>query len=108
LLAFYPHPPPPPLPTPSPYTTLFRSCRYAEPDAEPEHHTDYHLRHHAGGNSGHDVLHQLAADIGSPLYSPGVERIYRHDCPPLPDRKSTRLNSSHVSTSYAASCLQKT
>src|SRR5699024_11514733 len=27
--------------------------------------------------------------------------------PPLPDRKSTRLNSSHVSISYAVFCLKK-
>src|SRR5204863_400593 len=31
-------------------------------------------------------------------------KIPRH----LPDRKSTRLNSSHVETSYAVFCLKKT
>src|SRR5260221_3597 len=29
------------------------------------------------------------------------------DCPPLTDRKSTRLNSSHVRISYAVFCLKK-
>src|SRR5437868_13179914 len=29
------------------------------------------------------------------------------DIPPPPDRKSTRLNSSHVSISYAVFCLKK-
>src|SRR2546427_3526025 len=28
-------------------------------------------------------------------------------CPPLPDRKSTRLNSSHSQISYAVFCLKK-
>src|SRR5690349_22563428 len=28
-------------------------------------------------------------------------------CPALPDRKSTRLNSSHVEISYAVFCLKK-
>src|SRR5690625_6584090 len=31
----------------------------------------------------------------------------RRDPPPSPDRKSTRLNSSHVAISYAVFCLKK-
>src|SRR5438034_3928810 len=31
----------------------------------------------------------------------------RRGCSPLPDRKSTRLNSSHTVTSYAVFCLKK-
>src|SRR5207249_12206355 len=31
----------------------------------------------------------------------------RAEGPPTPDRKSTRLNSSHVSISYAVFCLKK-
>src|SRR5690606_40210400 len=30
-----------------------------------------------------------------------------HDAPPILDRKSTRLNSSHVKISYAVFCLKK-
>src|SRR5699024_12853657 len=34
-------------------------------------------------------------------------RYTRYRCSKRPDRKSTRLNSSHVSSSYAVFCLQK-
>src|SRR5690606_39381864 len=46
-----------------------------------------------------------------PLCGPPVfasESIARHDeRPSAPDRKSTRLNSSHVKISYAVFCLKK-
>src|SRR5438445_12149470 len=32
---------------------------------------------------------------------------YRQACPYRPDRKSTRLNSSHANISYAVFCLKK-
>src|SRR5690625_5791741 len=32
---------------------------------------------------------------------------YEHSIPPDQDRKSTRLNSSHVANSYAVFCLKK-
>src|SRR5690606_39933611 len=34
--------------------------------------------------------------------------VGKQEEPPFQDRKSTRLNSSHVKISYSASCLQKT
>src|SRR5258705_4851806 len=40
----------------------------------------------------------------------GVRRQIHHGCiegPGLPDRKSTRLNSSHLGISYAVFCLKK-
>src|SRR5215467_15386465 len=40
--------------------------------------------------------------IGNPIeWSPGAQRAQ------LPDRKSTRLNSSHLVISYAVFCLKK-
>src|SRR5437870_11020810 len=36
---------------------------------------------------------------------PGAEPLQK--CADFPDRKSTRLNSSHVATSYAVFCLKK-
>src|SRR2546430_3659065 len=33
--------------------------------------------------------------------------IWRNRCAPRPDRKSTRLNSSHSQISYAVFCLKK-
>src|SRR5438067_4886709 len=75
----------PPRSTLFPYTTLFRSgCR-------------------VGSGDGHD-----AATGGRPAV---VRRGSRGPAPPAPatpaDRKSTRLNSSHVSISYAVFCLKK-
>src|SRR5690349_24078695 len=81
---------PPPTSTLFPYTTLFRS------------HRDQHHRHDrddvlARGDRqrvqrwGQEEVEQQAAEQG------GQQR----------DRKSTRLNSSHVEISYAVFCLKK-
>src|SRR5690625_1550542 len=75
------HPPAPSTPL-SPYTTLFRSC-------------DACRRHGLGtgvSQDGHEVHHGADHDKG--------EQAAR-------DRKSTRLNSSHVAISYAVFCLKK-
>src|SRR5699024_12189048 len=71
--------PPTPPPTLFPYTTLFRSAEYIG------------VKHAVGVNSGTDAL-----VIG--IRAAGVESG---------DRKSTRLNSSHVSISYAVFRLKK-
>src|SRR6476660_10336688 len=39
--------------------------------------------------------------------SPGCAAAAPSCCPPRPDRKSTRLNSSHQIISYAVFCLKK-
>src|SRR5690349_24079060 len=88
--------PRPPRSTLFPYTTLFRSVHVEEVVEEP-----------------------LVADLphrGGAL-RPVVERAQRraHAAPALrardpavvEDRKSTRLNSSHVEISYAVFCLKK-
>src|SRR5207249_10988529 len=69
--------PPPPRSTLFPYTTLFRSLIVRDALG---------LLH--GGNERNDFLGVLG----------GFVKI---------DRKSTRLNSSHVSISYAVFCLKK-
>src|SRR5690348_17912141 len=77
----------PPRPTLFPYTTLFRSLQYLitpGTQADVEEATDLHLV----------VYHQHAWR--------GSDR--RRDAE---DRKSTRLNSSHPSISYAVFCLKK-
>src|SRR5207249_11173536 len=98
---------PPGVPT-FPYTTLFRSepeQRIGEPAGarvpEPEAHRPFEiagagaLRRHPGVGRQHlaeiqEVLHRRSPFISS-----------------CADRKSTRLNSSHVSISYAVFCLKK-
>src|SRR5256885_6981617 len=73
----------PPRSTLFPYTTLFRSDRARERD-----------------DFGGDVaLAQILLE---------QERIGRRDAPAAQrDRKSTRLNSSHLVISYAVFCLKK-
>src|SRR5207249_5522605 len=61
------------------------------------------------------VVPAQASASANRFYSPGVDAgdyVYISGQSPLPareqqDRKSTRLNSSHVSNSYAVFCLKK-
>src|SRR5690349_23034827 len=78
---------PPPRSTLFPYTTLFRSHRFDFPASRKRNRA-------VGGCHGAAVRPLL-----------GARRIFeraRHQ-----DRKSTRLNSSHVEISYAVFCLKK-
>src|SRR5204862_7269985 len=74
----------PPRSTLFPYTTLFRSLRRRERGRG-------HLVRARGRARGHD----------------GRVAARRPRGPPSRDRKSTRLNSSHVEISYAVFCLKK-
>src|SRR5690606_42098005 len=88
-----------------PYTTLFRSR------AGP-------LRHRVGLARGlvgvADPLDRLAQRRLRPARGAEVVELGQQDGQlrlgdgPGPDRKSTRLNSSHVKISYAVFCLKKT
>src|SRR5438477_7125408 len=84
----------PPRSTLFPYTTLFRSkesgCKIVDGDL-----VDHFLTRH--------LLHWLEA-LG--LLGWVMESIRMVDAL-LGDRKSTRLNSSHMSISYAVFCLKK-
>src|SRR5690606_41360231 len=93
--------PPRPRSTPFPYTTLFRSGR-AGAAALPARRraalgpvpADEELRVELGfGRAGR----------GRPVVLPLDPRRKRHEDR---DRKSTRLNSSHVKISYAVFCLK--
>src|SRR5207249_12128574 len=70
---------PPPRSTLFPYTTLFRSL-------------------HRGRVGGAGMTGIGSGDVGAQHAAPLLDRA---------DRKSTRLNSSHVSISYAVFCLKK-
>src|SRR5690606_39998552 len=95
----------PPRSTLSPYTTLFRSPRLGQRLALLQRH---------GEGGGLDVG---AQQVGGLLQDPAALPC-RDDTPfaQAPgsgrgdldeDRKSTRLNSSHVKISYAVFCLKK-
>src|SRR5207302_9271999 len=71
----------PPTPTLFPYTTLFRSIRIPDRDASVPVAARQESAVGAEGNRVHPVC--------------------------MLDRKSTRLNSSHVKISYAVFCLKK-
>src|SRR5689334_23877069 len=86
---------PPPSSTLFPYTTLFRSEDLAadvvEEDVDP-----------VGTR-----LAQPRRDVLRLVVDPRVEAELIGDPCALLDRKSTRLNSSHSSISYAVFCLKK-
>src|SRR5690606_40098539 len=77
-------------PTLFPYTTLFRSA------ARRGRHTAV-LR--AGGS--HERVHKAGRAAGA------AARLGQRALAAARDRKSTRLNSSHVKISYAGFCLRK-
>src|SRR5690606_42101942 len=99
---------PPPSPTLIPYTTLFRSARMStrlyEHDIFLEHRTP----------EGHPERADRLRSLQIALQHPNFETLDRKKAPQASedavllaqDRKSTRLNSSHVKISYAVFCLK--
>src|SRR5690606_41830273 len=105
-LSLYTHPPPPEI-SPFPYTTLFRS----KADVVVANILAGPLRELAplisvlpveGGLLGLSGILASQADSVCEAYT---ERFALD--PVVEDRKSTRLNSSHVKISYAVFCLKK-
>src|SRR5690349_22378183 len=90
---------PPPRSTLFPYTTLFRSCttrncrRHSGRYAAPAKHrrASFHSGNHRGLRASYGRAEPIDADRSGHAS----------------DRKSTRLNSSHVEISYAVFCLKK-
>src|SRR5690606_39846555 len=91
-----------------PYTTLFRSSNAAEArevKAVADAHPDlvvmeaFHYRYHPFAERLQAIV--ASGELGT------IERVETAMCFPLlkRDRKSTRLNSSHVKISYAVFCL---
>src|SRR5690606_40664853 len=95
---------PPPRSTLFPYPTLFRS----EGDGVGDH---TEMAGTVADLLGHPV--QVGRRVGAGDHEPGLEageipRLRRRgDSEGVLDRKSTRLNSSHVKISYAVFCLKK-
>src|SRR5256885_10425551 len=94
----------PPRSTLFPYTTLFRSDGAAQREAQRE---GVDIRYY-------DVIYKLLEDIEAALTGM-LEPTYREVIDGhaevmqifKADRKSTRLNSSHLVISYAVFCLKK-
>src|SRR5437899_7119278 len=94
---------PPPRSTFFPYTTLFRSLedvgaaalRLSRRRRRGPHVDELHLEQRRRRGDGRDQPLQLG--------EPDLER----DAFAVGDRKSTRLNSSHLGISYAVFCLKK-
>src|SRR5690349_22982495 len=91
----------PPAPALFPYTTLFRSLLDA-----------LHQRARQRGGGGSRA--EPAVHVGSAVRArEAVQELARHSAllaaqeRDAVDRKSTRLNSSHVEISYAVFCLKK-
>src|SRR5438874_6832805 len=91
--------PTPPTSTLFPYTTLFRSiCAEKTTDVR---HAIFFRGHGAAVAVTKHLLSNLLRRSGS------VSLLAQLDEVSILDRKSTRLNSSHVEISYAVFCLKK-
>src|SRR5262245_65277394 len=93
----------PPTPTLFPYTTLFRSETDQLVDGLALHPEGGEERRdlHGGGGPRHQRLHR-GGGFEPREVTPLHQRSDRFQ-----DRKSTRLNSSHLGISYAVFCLKK-
>src|SRR5207245_8717518 len=99
---------PPPAPPLLPYTTLFRSLDMLRYDAEMEGELYLQrVREQVEGGERSGVrgtptffLNGTVQDV-----SFGLQALFEKVKAESPDRKSTRLNSSHGSISYAVFCL---
>src|SRR5262245_64594042 len=84
-----------------PYTTLFRSARAPTPEGRQDHPT---LPLREKNRNAATVLPRVRSFLCSPVQLM-LGNLTRN--PPREDRKSTRLNSSHLGISYAVFCLKK-
>src|SRR5699024_12108064 len=92
---FFLLPPPQPISTLFPYTTLFRSTNQLRPQVQM---IDSFI-----GDLDIEV-NEFSVNGNKTELKTAPQKPSR---PVGPDRKSTRLNSSHVSISYAVFCLKK-
>src|SRR3712207_8165620 len=89
----------PPRSTLFPYTTLFRSCPALVTLGSIEAENNMAFRAAADELAALKTHGRLAVET-----IPGADHFYSAA---RPDRKSTRLNSSHANISYAVFCLKK-
>src|SRR5256885_11536254 len=89
----------PPRSTLFPYTTLFRSAVIASAIPPATSYENRECRLQKQHRPSPSAPHRFALRARSELYHTGHARAR--------DRKSTRLNSSHLVISYAVFCLKK-
>src|SRR5690242_21409521 len=97
----------PPRPTLFPYTTLFRS-----PGQEKQVWDFYRNNSQALAELRAPIYEEKVVDHILGLAKVETRKVSKQELlkpvdDELPDRKSTRLNSSHMSISYAVFCLKK-
>src|SRR2546426_6212159 len=94
----------PPRSTLFPYTTLFRSVQDGDPRGDGWGGPGFALRDET------NPMRYETGTVGMALSGPdtgGSQFFITHSRQPHLDRKSTRLNSSHLVISYAVFCLKK-
>src|SRR5438874_9779148 len=92
--------PRPPRSTLFPYTTLFRSVAHGW---KPDRFKGPSVKVAKEFNQADKGTGMLARHAAGGMVKPPTHNFQ----PPVLDRKSTRLNSSHVEISYAVFCLKK-
>src|SRR5699024_12102580 len=105
IYLFTPITPPPPRSTLFPYTTLFRSGSSLKKLATNAEGAGTKI-----GTLGKSIAGGLVSGIktaGTAILGATAAFLATGEATQETDRKSTRLNSSHVSISYAVFCLKK-
>src|SRR5256885_10907095 len=97
----------PPRSTLFPYPTLFRSDLRSRVFDLQRHGGDYSVRWLSEALIGLAAALLLAACGSAPASSGAKPASTPSESMPKKDRKSTRLNSSHLVISYAVFCLKK-
>src|SRR5256885_10977055 len=90
----------PPRSTLFPYTTLFRS-------SDPQSHAVHAIDRKAGRSDVGRRAGEVAPRAAIVTDMPEIDAIEDERAAAARDRKSTRLNSSHLVISYAVFCLKK-
>src|SRR5699024_12739377 len=88
-----------------PYTTLFRSIENIE--SLKEEGAQIIIASFHWGVERSNVPDETQVELAHSAIDHGADLVLGHHPHVLQDRKSTRLNSSHVSISYAVFCLKK-
>src|SRR3712207_8989319 len=95
----------PPRSTLFPYTTLFRSSQQRMQRTADLRYVGQAFEVRVPVADGE--LDRAAADAVAEAFHAAHRQLYGYDFATDPDRKSTRLNSSHANISYAVFCLKK-